>query len=579
MTRARGKGARRLLRAALFVGWVAVVVIAVLYLFHFRWRRTLVARTVWLPELARDTGLPLPLLNSLGAFRPGPDRRDLRSEPLARPGFVRVGAFGDSFTFGAEVDGGLDFPSLLQAKLRRAGYTNVEVINFGSPWYGFAQTYRLWDQLGEEYGLDFVLLGPSCFQSSRDLTFHHSGAVAPDYLHGRYVLAGEDVAFLDVIGPPDDRVNEYYRFFPHWRYLRYDRNTPAFLAGLVPSGKELANPFYYSRLSPAQESLELYRRLLRKMVAGSEQVILIHRREEIVDVARALGDSLASAPLSLSGVAVSRRQGHYSALGNDAVAEAFFEALTGQREVGYQVLEASGAPGAAVNGARPESLERFDHAEVRLGGRPIAQLLLDTADDAPDVRFDFRAARAQSLLGVGSDKDNPVALKWLPLTEALDATSKIEMEVTHGDVVRRVPIRSAALSPETQVVAAYFDPKDLPDFERGRLLVDGKQVSGLRQRPEVVGGFDLVARTPLRFFPLHDTSVDLASLEEAPLTLALVGEGERTVEIPLGTATKRRRVLEFSAAGLKKWISLDAARHASVITRTASTPPAAGGQR
>lgn len=74
--------------------------------------------------------------------------------PRRKPaGAVRIGCFGDSFTWGDEVADGNDYPALLAALFSRAGAPHVEVLNFGNTAFGFNQTYVMREDVGRRYEL------------------------------------------------------------------------------------------------------------------------------------------------------------------------------------------------------------------------------------------------------------------------------------------------------------------------------------------------------------------------------------------------------------------------------------------
>src|SRR5262245_37344948 len=129
---------RWLFRALFWVLFNALVLGTIDYAFFRSYlRRRRPARWLDLPQISRDTGLPRDLIHSVGNFTVAPGRRDLRALPLAHPGQRRIGAFGDSFTFGTEVPDALSYPSRLQRLLRDSRDT-TEVVNFGTGWYGFS---------------------------------------------------------------------------------------------------------------------------------------------------------------------------------------------------------------------------------------------------------------------------------------------------------------------------------------------------------------------------------------------------------------------------------------------------------
>src|ERR1700690_2818068 len=120
---------RHIRRWPLVLACNLILLTALLYLPYRRWLRQYPAKPPWsLTEKAAAVGIPLSLLQSIGDFR-SDARRNLR--PPA-PGVFRIGAIGDSFTWGEEVVAGYDYPSLLQRLFRDEGFANVEVLNLGS---------------------------------------------------------------------------------------------------------------------------------------------------------------------------------------------------------------------------------------------------------------------------------------------------------------------------------------------------------------------------------------------------------------------------------------------------------------
>ncbi|MCP4660148.1 MAG: SGNH/GDSL hydrolase family protein, partial [bacterium] len=283
---------RKLLFTVLLIGMLLAVFLAALDVFFYR------PRLARLRQRQRPAGERLEnretvddeLIRRLGHLSSG-KRSSFFNFPVAKPeGRVRVCAFGDSFTYGAEVGTDADFPSFLQRRFERRGANNVEVLNFGNGWHGFHQAYMLWAALGREYGCDYVLLGPACFQPLRDTRFNHTVQLSsPYYLHARYVLKGDDVELVEVLGKThEERFSHYFRRFAHLRYLRYGRTAPFFLRALVPEDRVLANPFYYSARSEEEEALATYEILLAKMLQEGARVVLGHYKHGIVEIGRRL---------------------------------------------------------------------------------------------------------------------------------------------------------------------------------------------------------------------------------------------------------------------------------------------------
>jgi len=243
------------IRSALFyLVYLISFVLVVIYLFFWRpfvneLRETRKPKS---NEIATSKHVDSTIIKRLGHLR-AKKRSSFVHFSQEDEGAIRVCAFGDSFTYGYEVDESHDYPSILQNLLSRRGIENVEVINFGSSAHGFHQAYMMWDSVGRNFACDYILLGPSCFQERRDTTFNHTDLDSPYYLHSRYVLEDGDVRRVDVLGDThEERFDHYFRFIPHLRYLRYDRNPPADLSVDDSRGSYDREPLLLSRWNPVR---------------------------------------------------------------------------------------------------------------------------------------------------------------------------------------------------------------------------------------------------------------------------------------------------------------------------------------
>ncbi len=362
-------------------------------------------------------------------------------------GVVRVCAFGDSFTFGNEVDGDHDYPTLLQREFARLGLANVEVLNFGNGGYGFHQSYLLWDAVGSGFACDFALLGPSGFQASRDTTFNHLQGRSPFYLHARYVLDGGDVRLVDPIGDRhEERFAHYYRFVPHARYLRYDRVAPACLQAFVHRDDwEMRNPFYYRDGPIEDEAHETYRILLAKMAECGVQLVLGHYWGEIV----ALGMDVPAENLAVVSLYRPRRlpylapKGHNSAWGNALLARMLLGVLVEGRAPPPTLLE-TGDPepaGGACPG-EPPRLDAFDRASLVLGDAVVGHFAI-----AKGFRGWGRGSprslhrrRVASLLALVAPGAPAVGALFAPLGAPLREGARVSLALSGGGASREVPL-------------------------------------------------------------------------------------------------------------------------------------------
>lgn len=80
------------------------------------------------------------------------DDREYENQPT--PETIRISAFGDSFTYGSDVE-----LEETWAKQLTAIQPSVEVLNYGCGGYGLDQAYLRYFKLGTEYNPDIVLIG------------------------------------------------------------------------------------------------------------------------------------------------------------------------------------------------------------------------------------------------------------------------------------------------------------------------------------------------------------------------------------------------------------------------------------
>ena len=226
-------------------------------------------------------------IRRLGSVRTGKKSSFTNFSQAKGQDVIRIGAFGDSFTYGDEVGQTHDFPTLLQQFFYDQGIENVEVINFGSSWHGFHQAYIMWDSVGRNFGCDYIILGPACFQAKRDTSFNHTDLSAPYFFHARYIIDKEAIQIVEVLGEnAEERFDNYFRFIPRWRYLRYDRNPPPLLQAMLPKGRTIKNIFYYNSDPMKHEANETYKRLLSELSDQDVQVVLAHKSGKIIDLGK-----------------------------------------------------------------------------------------------------------------------------------------------------------------------------------------------------------------------------------------------------------------------------------------------------
>ena len=332
---------RRTQRTITYLLYLAAVLVVTNYIFFLFFRSDLKEES-FRASFHEIKYVTKEILSKVGWISTKKDSQFVNFPQRKENGVIRIGAFGDSQTYGDEVDETNDYPSLLQSIFKDHYYENIEVINFGSSGYGFNQSYMMWEMIGRKFDLDFILLGPHCFHPLRDTTFLGE-EILPILMHSRYVLDGErGVRRYDIAGLTyDQQFEHYYSFLPPWHILRYERLAPPFLKSLIVlENRALGNPFYYKK-DFRGEAIELYSRLLKKMSGSGKQIVVIHQNGDIhrscLNLAAQPGSNLNANP-KLSeldrygqyGFPYWRFGGHRAPLGNRIVAKHYFDILTGK---------------------------------------------------------------------------------------------------------------------------------------------------------------------------------------------------------------------------------------------------------
>jgi hypothetical protein len=503
-------------------------------------------------------------------------------------GVVRACAFGDSYTYGDEVAPGNDYPALLQTLLNERGYDHVEVVNFGNNWHGFHQAFLLWESVGRDFGCDYVLLGPASFQSKRDTEFNHTQLNRPYYLHARYVLDGDDVRLVDVLGDrPSERFEEYFRFLPRWRYLRYDRNPPPLALALIPRGRSLSNPFYYYSGSAEEESYETYRILLRRMAESGAQIVLLHRWPTIVELARELGHEnlVAAHGFDQNRFPYRAPRGHNSGWANRLLAAQFLAHLVEDVELEVPVMLTRDAPISEpiVADRTPTPISAFDRVELMLDDAPLGSFVSASRDyfrGGHGGATGLAGSEVISLLAVKDPRVSLVDAGFAPLDFAPAPGAELSLQIGDGSESRVHPIgRFQSLAPGSPVGVANLVGFELA--ERRELVFHGNREvvlaePSLRGRPMtlLVDGVPALRGFPAAdrvvFYPLRGALLQLAPAAshyreigalppDGTLSLAFHDSTEGDLRVPIADWRQLSVPLALASSPLPRRINRDSA--------------------
>ena len=394
--------------------WVVVVLVGIDYVLHRRFVEPLRRKQPpqWLTAVSGQ--LPPEVMRKVGFFR-NTKRSSFLRFPKDKPaGVRRVCAFGDSFTHGDEVDDANDYPTLLQGLLDSRGAGRYEVLNFGSGSYGFHQAFILWEAFATTYGCDEILLGPATFFADRDTSFNHVGLGNPYYLHARYVLDGDGVRLIEVVGSTlEERFDEYLRFVPHLDYARFDRAPPAFLRAALRDGQTIANPFYYRSEDAGAEAFETYRRLLHTLVDAGKPV-LVATAGDLGKMMRDIGsDTLRTfAPITPNTFPYGAPRNHRSPIGNELLAQEYLARLDPGAPQTATILATDPVAAADVprDAAPAPPLWKYARVFVEIERVPVGHFVTGTAAStrkgSPEL---LQAEQIVSLVHVGGPRASDVS--------------------------------------------------------------------------------------------------------------------------------------------------------------------------
>jgi hypothetical protein len=176
---------------------------------------------------------------------------------LPEDGVTRIAIFGDSFTYGFEVEREQSYPYLLE-KME----SGTEVLNFGVPGYGTDQAYLTYRKLRAtrpDFTIDLVLIGftiENIYRNVNILRPAYSMTTGLPFTKPRYVIAEDGTLKLENLPPvPPDKLADLYRNPESYPMLEHETyRLPTF------AGSRLAFSFLFRF---ACQSTDMIRRLLK----------------------------------------------------------------------------------------------------------------------------------------------------------------------------------------------------------------------------------------------------------------------------------------------------------------------------
>jgi len=181
------------------------------------------ARLGWVPRPDNVSSDGLYRYNSIGA-RTDTDTPTEYSVARSTSGVLRIVLVGDSYTHSEEVPFASSWGYCLEKKLRAAGIA-AEVINLGVGAYGIDQAFLRWRYLGSSLKPDLVILGLQMENVQRNMNL-----VKPIYQPNtglpfskpRFILNGDGLQLINSPSLPPEKVPEILGDPGHWDLARHE---------------------------------------------------------------------------------------------------------------------------------------------------------------------------------------------------------------------------------------------------------------------------------------------------------------------------------------------------------------------
>ena len=332
---------------------------------------------IWLREY-----YPEHLILKTGGQLAHPEERSshfLNFSPAKPRGQIRIGAFGDSATYGYEVDKNSSYPHQLQRMLReRFPHKQIEVLNFGFNGHSFQQQFFLWEEYAKSYELDYILFGPQGFHSNRDLTFGFPILTWGRSPKARFVLQKDGSIRLTHIrgNTLKERHKKYYRFIPTWTVLKYDKRPFLMAEILFPFLREnFSNPFYYTKTFQHDSEASFINKILLERIKKqhNQRILFLTEFPYLLKNYKSVKDiynlNVINFKAGGMGDIFYQTFWHDSALGLERWAKVYFHALLGEKNFFIPVIRCSFKDVAPTRAQHPIDLSTVRSIQITDGGK------------------------------------------------------------------------------------------------------------------------------------------------------------------------------------------------------------------
>ena len=453
---------------------------------------------------------------------------------------IRIGTFGDSFTFGDEVKKTGSFPYQLQ-KLFNQKFPNkkVEILNFGISGTSFQEQFFLWKKYAKSYSLDYILIGPRGLYIGRGLTFSKNWDWKYfGYPKTRFILSKKQdkLKRIHIKGNTlKERYRNYYTLIPSLTALRYDKKPFQMWEKLFSKLRHnIPNPFYYIKILDEEESVKINTLLLEKIKnLYNKKILFFTDKSSQFTNYRHVEKSHNLNYFHFEGKGGNRFYKvfvHKSSLGNEIVAKVYFNALIGKKHFFLKIINCHFKEVAILAGKLQKhktkkfnkDLSAIQSIQLTDGNNVIATLRHNSSDHyyRDGSYFNYRIKGTKSLIAFFSQSDFlnspfiplPIQLKeGMKIYTVLTDNTRVELGLIKAlDTYKKLFVfyEDFIEGSQDQVSSthkSYFLLKKMPSlFKRQiensnkpiRLFVGGYKLGELQL-------YDLYGEKALKFIPMH----------------------------------------------------------------------------
>ena len=441
----------------------------------------------------------------------------LNFHSVKEKGTIRIGTFGDSHTFGFDVDQSETYPHQLQQLFdEQFPDKKIQILNFGVEGISFSEQFLIWKKYSRRYELDYILLGPRGFYPYRDVNFTNRWNDSPKI---RFILLKDHLKKVQIKGKNLKEIfTNYYQLIPSRTAFHYERDPFKILNNFFP-GLTLENNHYYTDISEEEEAAKISIILLNQIRKSYNKKILFftdhgaymfNRYQSVKDF------------YNLNQIQFKKLRFyetlhlHKSSLGNEIIANIYFNALIGRKKFSLKIINCVFQNNELTSKTPDKKLTSIQSAQI-LGGKmalssfyyypkwaksSITFLNKSNLLESPVIFLPTQLKEGMKIYIQDADKNQMELSSIVPFDEYR------KLFVFYGEYITNQPPY-----PYADFYKPFFLLDHLPHFIKNsimenntlELFVENYKLGHLKP-------YDLYGQKSLQFFPVNENVISITGL-------------------------------------------------------------------